>query len=633
MKSNSTRLLSLVLGRLGLAVLLALSQLTLAHRAAAQVPERFSFQGYMEDGNSQPLGPTTPVNYAVVFRIFPTATGGTTNWSERQIVTFDKGNYSVILGQGTQNGSEPHGDLSAVVITAPGSELYIQTTVTIDGNDTTLFPRLRLLPTTYAFLAKKALVADQALNVAGSAIAAGSIQQDRLSTALVASILTAPIPDSRLSANVVSGPIADSRLSASLVRANLPNTFTQPQQFNSGLYTAGTLTQLGTALTTVNGILIANGPVGIGTNGTSKLIVNGGVRARGGAPGLDGASDNGYAFSGNNGDTDSGMFSSANGQLEFYANNSERMRISSVGRVGIGTISPRAPLEVRGKQLLSYGSNTAHFGMSGGGPDTTGNGPRNWDTVSIFAEGLVSGQAFIAFSDARIKQNLQPSDAAKDLATILQLKVTDYRLTDWVANGRQRKKGFIAQEVKSLIPEAVTVSRDFIPDIFAPAVAVTVQRAAGTMTVKMASAHGLQAGDKVRLMIDDAPQEVVVTKTGSATEFEVGQIKGEPKRVFVYGREVSDFLAVDYDRIFTTGIAAIQELARKVKELESKQAQFSVLEQKASRAEALEKANIELQGRLERQDKRLAALESLVREKLQGVEQAGLRAGNVPDQN
>src|SRR5687767_15042739 len=75
---SGTRLLTVLL-LLGLGAFIGLID-----RAAAQglVPERFSFQGYMEDGNGQPIGPTTPVNYAVVFRIFPTATGGTTNWSE-----------------------------------------------------------------------------------------------------------------------------------------------------------------------------------------------------------------------------------------------------------------------------------------------------------------------------------------------------------------------------------------------------------------------------------------------------------------------------------------------------------------------------------------------------------------------
>ncbi len=54
-----------------------------------------------------------------------------------------------------------------------------------------------------------------------------------------------------------------------------------------------------------------------------SVKVNGSVLAKGGAPGLNGTSHAGYAFSGNNGDKDSGLFSTANGKVSLYANNTE----------------------------------------------------------------------------------------------------------------------------------------------------------------------------------------------------------------------------------------------------------------------------------------------------------------------
>lgn len=62
---------------------------------------------------------------------------------------------------------------------------------------------------------------------------------------------------------------------------------------------------------------------------TQSLQVNGGILARGGAPGGSGSSNNGYAFSGNSGDTDSGLFSTADGKVSVYANNSERILVSN----------------------------------------------------------------------------------------------------------------------------------------------------------------------------------------------------------------------------------------------------------------------------------------------------------------
>ena len=93
-------------------------------------------------------------------------------------------------------------------------------------------------------------------------------------------------------------------------------------------------------------LIFASGGVGIGTAspGTS-LEVKGGIRARGGAPGAGGVNDSGYAFNSNGGDTDSGIFSSANGQLEFYTDAAERARVTSAG-LGVGVTTVEAPLHV-----------------------------------------------------------------------------------------------------------------------------------------------------------------------------------------------------------------------------------------------------------------------------------------------
>jgi Chaperone of endosialidase len=91
-----------------------------------------------------------------------------------------------------------------------------------------------------------------------------------------------------------------------------------------------------------------SGPLYYGGDFTiSGVATANSFRARGGAPGALGVNNNGYGFF-SPGDNDSGMYSSADGQIEFYTNSTEAVRIDSNQRVGIGTTNPGAKLDVYG---------------------------------------------------------------------------------------------------------------------------------------------------------------------------------------------------------------------------------------------------------------------------------------------
>jgi hypothetical protein len=289
-------------------VLVALTLLGLTNRAAAQglVPERMSFQGFMEDAGGVPLGQSAPVNLPVVFRVFPVATGGTASWAESQNVTFDKGRYSVLLGSGAQEGSEPHGNLSALVRTNAGNLLYVETTVTINGTPAKISPRLRLVASPYALLATRALSSDSAdtlsnpldlsdvsnfsgslpgsklandsvtaQQIASSAVtevelAAQSVTTTKLTNGAVTTpkiadnavtpakiapgavnsskiggvLLDTQIPDLDAS-KITTGTLLAARMSSVVARRDLPNTFTGTQTINGNLIVTNNLS-LGT---------------------------------------------------------------------------------------------------------------------------------------------------------------------------------------------------------------------------------------------------------------------------------------------------------------------------------------------------------------------------------------------------
>src|SRR5687768_8398845 len=74
-------------------------------------PEQMTYQGYLADANGAGLAPANPLNYDAVFRIYDASSGGNLLWAETQIITVDKGLFSIVLGQGSQNGSEPRPSL------------------------------------------------------------------------------------------------------------------------------------------------------------------------------------------------------------------------------------------------------------------------------------------------------------------------------------------------------------------------------------------------------------------------------------------------------------------------------------------------------------------------------------------
>lgn len=145
------------LGRFALALwLVGLLGDATATRAASTPPDFMTYQGFLVDGNGNPLATNNPANYPVIFRIYTAASGGTRLWSEQQIVTVDKGNFSVVLGEGTGVGGEARPPLSSVFSGSTASDRYLSLSVTLGGSTLEIFPRLRLLPSAYAFLATSA---------------------------------------------------------------------------------------------------------------------------------------------------------------------------------------------------------------------------------------------------------------------------------------------------------------------------------------------------------------------------------------------------------------------------------------------------------------------------------------------
>lgn len=187
---------------------------------------------------------------------------------------------------------------------------------------------------------------------------------------------------------------------------------------------------------------------------------------------------------------------------------------------------------------------------------------------SVKAKGRVAAQEFNAYSDARIKKFHGNVSSQSSLDIISKLKINNYSYVDIIQYGEATKTGFFAQEVETVLPEAITKTKDIVPDIFQPGKSVHYDSMSGLLTITLDSIRGLKTGDFLKIIGEKAH----IVEVAAVLDGEI-RVKGWPekdtKQVFVYGKQVDDFRVVDYDRIFTLNVSATQALIQQMEGLKA----------------------------------------------------------------
>jgi hypothetical protein len=120
-----------------LVFLILLGLLLTGLSAYSQMPKTISYQGVLTDTSNNPV---PDGNYNLTFKLYDVTTGGTALWSEGQLVSVNKGIFSVILG-------------SVAPLNLPFNKpYYLGVTV---GAGTELSPRMPLTSSGYSFRAAK----------------------------------------------------------------------------------------------------------------------------------------------------------------------------------------------------------------------------------------------------------------------------------------------------------------------------------------------------------------------------------------------------------------------------------------------------------------------------------------------
>ena len=230
------------------------------------------------------------------------------------------------------------------------------------------------------------------------------------------------------------------------------------------------------------------------------------------------------------------------------------------GRVGIGTNSPEAPLHVYGNPFTANGINISSYlrptnNASVGGPNSVWSSSYTDRAVSIFAEySIFSKYGYVGASDKRIKENIVEIDDNLALKKVRDISCCWYNYKDKVEKGDGRVLGFIAQQVKEHLPEAVGRIKSIIPN--------EMKKIHSSWNETKLSSNDLQdvSGIKYRFYVsnDVGDEEKRVELVGD--ENNCFTFKEKWENVFCYGKEVDDFHTLDKQKLFALNFSATQEI-------------------------------------------------------------------------
>jgi len=122
--------------------------------------------------------------------------------------------------------------------------------------------------------------------------------------------------------------------------------------------------------------------------------------------------------------------------------------------------------------------------------------------------------------------------------------------------------GFIAQDVKEVLPRAVSVADGEIPNIYETA---TIS-SSNTVTFTNFNTSNLDGlGKLITYLAEDKREALTITEVVDEHTVRVEEDLSEwGEQLFVWGQKVDDFHHLNKDYIFTVATAALQEVDRQL---------------------------------------------------------------------
>jgi hypothetical protein len=241
-----------------------------------------------------------------------------------------------------------------------------------------------------------------------------------------------------------------------------------------------------------------------------------------------------------------------------------------------------------------------------------------------FFEGAIQCEFVIIGSDKRMKKNITEINNDKPLQLLRKIKCSTFEYIDKIKNSTYTVHGFVAQDIKDVIPESVHTVTDFLPNFYCNCIVekdrvdedskkqiyrVFIPENPRKQLIFTGNhdIYGTEYKTTTGMPASDAfgnQRFVVKLYNSSNNEINVETIKiideysflisvernekGENDKIteemyFLYGQQVDDFHKIDNDHIHNITTAALQEVDR---QQQADKARIAELENQVSNLEA-----------------------------------------------
>ena len=216
------------------------------------------------------------------------------------------------------------------------------------------------------------------------------------------------------------------------------------------------------------------------------------------------------------------------------------------GYLGIGTNNPQAPIHVE-----TFNNN---------------NDPSQ-HKVSIYASNVIyTGSYYASDSDRRIKQNIVKSNINDDYEIFNKIDVLNYKYIDSNKSDKSQK-GFIAQQIKQLYPEAVDKDKGFIPNIMQESF---IEADELGLFIQLINIKSNLLNKILKLIINN---DILIIKISNIFDDKyyfnsTNENISKYNNVFVYGEQIEDLLSLDYNKIHCLHFNSTKKLINNVNKLQ-----------------------------------------------------------------